>query len=91
MEFSETLIAQQQVARLQALLEASRQIHSTIRLDEVLSIALKILVRELELTGAFFSTLEHSYGDVTAHIRAGGYPSHSGNPYIWGLRFSCAK
>jgi serine phosphatase RsbU (regulator of sigma subunit) len=69
MEFSETLIAQQQVARLQALLEASRQIHSTIRLDEVLSIALKILVRELELTGAFFSTFEHSYGDVPAHIR----------------------
>jgi serine phosphatase RsbU (regulator of sigma subunit) len=69
MEFSETLIAQQQVARLQALLEASRQIHSTIRLDEVLDIALKILVRELELTGAFFSTFENTYGDVPAHLR----------------------
>ena len=69
MEFSETLFAQQQVARLQALLEASRQIHSTIQLNEVLSIALKILVRELELTGAFFSTFEHTYGDVPPHLK----------------------
>lgn len=73
MEFSdtlgETLIAQQQVARLQALLEASRQIHSTIRLDEVLSIALTILVRELELNGAFFSSFEQSYGDVPDGLR----------------------
>ena len=69
MEFSETLIAQQQVARLQALLEASRQIHSTIRLDEVLNIALKIVVRELELTGAFFAAFEHTYGDVSPHLR----------------------
>lgn len=69
MEFSDTLIAQQQVARLQALLEASRQIHSTIQLDEVLSIALKILVRELELTGAFFSTFENAYGEVPPHLK----------------------
>ena len=69
MEFSETLIAQQQVARLQALLEASRQIHSTIRLDEVLSIALKIPVRELELNGAFFSTFEPTYGDVSLELK----------------------
>ncbi len=69
MEFSETLIAQQQVARLQALLEASRQIHSTIRLDEVLSIALKIVVRELELTGAFFSTFDQTYGDVSPELK----------------------
>jgi len=60
---------QQQVARLQALLEASRQIHSTIRLDEVLNIALKIVVRELELTGAFFAAFEHTYGDVSPHLR----------------------
>src|ERR1019366_2286638 len=69
MEFSEPLIAQQQVARLQALLEASRQIHSTIRLDEVLNIALKIVVRELELTGAFFAAFDHTYGDVSPHLR----------------------
>jgi serine phosphatase RsbU (regulator of sigma subunit) len=73
MDFSETLseslIAQQQVARLQALLEASRQIHSTIRLDEVLSISLKIPVRELELTGAFFTTFPHTYGDIPAGLK----------------------
>lgn len=73
MEFSEalseSLVAQQQVARLQALLEASRQIHSTIRLNEVLSIALKIVVRELELTGAFFSTFEETYGDVAPELK----------------------
>lgn len=69
MEFSETLFAQQQVARLQALLEASRQIHSTIQLNEVLRIALMVLVRELELTGAFFSTFEPTYGDVPPHLK----------------------
>jgi serine phosphatase RsbU (regulator of sigma subunit) len=69
MELSETLFAQQQVVRLQALLEASRQIHSTIELDEVLRIVLQIVVRELELTGAFFSSFEHSYGDVSEELR----------------------
>lgn len=69
MELSETLFAQQQVIRLQALLEASRQIHSTIELDEVLRIALQIVVRELELTGAFFAEFEHSYGDVPPRLR----------------------
>src|SRR5665213_4589293 len=64
MEFTETLLAQQQVVRLQALLEASRQIHSTIELDEVLRIALQIVVRELELAGAFFTAFEQTYGDV---------------------------
>jgi serine phosphatase RsbU (regulator of sigma subunit) len=70
MEFSETLFAQQQVARLQALLEASRQIHSTIQLNEVIRIVLKILVRELELTGAFFTTFDHTFGEVPAHLKA---------------------
>ncbi len=70
MELSETLFAQQQVIRLQALLEASRQIHSTIELDEVLRIVLQIVVRELELTGAFFSAFEHSYGDVPVDLRS---------------------
>lgn len=69
MELSETLFVQQQVIRLQALLEASRQIHSTIQLDEVLRIALEIVVRELELTGAFFTAYEHSYGEVSANVR----------------------
>jgi serine phosphatase RsbU (regulator of sigma subunit) len=64
MELDETLIAQQQVVRLQALLEASRLIHSTIALDTVLTTVLQIVVRELELTGAFFTHAPHSYGDT---------------------------
>jgi serine phosphatase RsbU (regulator of sigma subunit) len=64
MEISEALLAQQQVVRLQALLEASRQLHSTIELNEVLYIALQIVVRELELTGAFFTIWPQTYGDV---------------------------
>ncbi len=60
----EALFAQQQVARLQALLEASRLIHSTIVLDEVLNTVLRIVVRELELDGAFFKHFLNSYGDV---------------------------
>ena len=70
MEFSEALLAQQQVVRLQALLEASRQIHSTIELDQVLRIVLEILVRELELTGAFFTTFPHAYGEVPTAFQA---------------------
>ena len=45
---------EQQVARLQALLEATRQVHSTIRTNEVLVQTARILVRELEMTGALF-------------------------------------
>lgn len=70
MEMSEALLAQQQVVRLQALLEASRQLHSTIELDEVLRIALQIVVRELELDGAFFSDFPQSYGDVPVALQA---------------------
>jgi phosphoserine phosphatase RsbU/P len=69
MEISEALLAQQQVVRLQALLEASRQIHSTIELDEVLRIALEIVVRELELKGAFFTAFESVYGNVPAELK----------------------
>ncbi len=67
---SEALVAQQQVVRLQALLEASRQLHSTIELNDVLHIALEIVVRELELTGAFFTTFPQSYGEVTPEFQA---------------------
>ena len=70
MEFNEALAAQQQVVRLQALLEASRQIHSTIEMDEVLRIVLQIVVRELELTGAFFTNFVHTYGHVEPHVQA---------------------
>jgi serine phosphatase RsbU (regulator of sigma subunit)/anti-sigma regulatory factor (Ser/Thr protein kinase) len=70
MEISEeALQAQQQVVRLQALLEASRQLHSTIELGEVLHIALEIVVRELELDGAFFTTFPQTYGEVPAELQ----------------------
>lgn len=45
---------EQQVARLQALLEATRLVHSTIRVHDVLLKTADILVRELELPGAVF-------------------------------------
>ncbi|HEY6489413.1 MAG: PP2C family protein-serine/threonine phosphatase [Terracidiphilus sp.] len=61
----ETIELQQQVARLQALLEASRQVHSTIREDEVLEQTLRIVVRELEMAGAAFPSVGLAYGKVT--------------------------
>ena len=69
MEISEALVAQQQVIRLQALLEASRQLHSTIELEGVLRIALEIVVRELELEGAFFTSFAQFYGDVPHEVQ----------------------
>jgi serine phosphatase RsbU (regulator of sigma subunit) len=60
----ETIELQQQVARLQALLEASRQVHSTIREDEVLEQTLRIVVRELEMSGAAFPSVGLAYGNV---------------------------
>jgi serine phosphatase RsbU (regulator of sigma subunit) len=60
----QTIDLQQQVARLQALLEVSRQVHSTTREDEVLETVLRIVVRELEMAGAAFSGTALSYGDA---------------------------
>jgi serine phosphatase RsbU (regulator of sigma subunit) len=60
----ETIELQQQVARLQALLEASRQVHSTIREEEVLEAVLRIVVRELEMAGAAFPLAALAYGEV---------------------------
>ncbi len=61
---TETIELQQQVARLQALLEASRQVHSTIREEEVLETVLRIVVRELEMAGAAFPGIGLSYGEA---------------------------
>jgi serine phosphatase RsbU (regulator of sigma subunit) len=61
---NETMDLQQQVARLQALLEVSRQVHATTREDEVLETVLRIVVRELEMAGAAFSGTALSYGDA---------------------------
>jgi len=60
----ETIDLQQQVARLQALLEASRQVHSTVNEEEVLEQVLRIVVRELEMTGAAFPGTGLAYGDA---------------------------
>jgi len=62
----ETIDLQQQVARLQALLEASRQVHSTIQENEVLEQVLRIVVRELEMDGAAFPSAGLVYGDEPA-------------------------
>jgi len=67
----ETIDLQQQVARLQALLEASRQVHSTIREEEVLEQVLRIVVRELEMSGAAFSGTGLSYGEEFAEDHPG--------------------
>ncbi len=68
----ETIELQQQVARLQALLEASRQVHSTIREEEVLEQTLRIVVRELEMEGAAFPDVGLAYGNVKElHLGSG--------------------
>lgn len=71
MDLDETLELQQQVARLQALLEASRRIHATIQLDEVLRETLEIVVRELEMEGAFFTTFPFSEGRIPPRFLLG--------------------
>lgn len=60
---AETIHLQQQVARLQALLEASRQVHGTVREEDVLEQVLRIVVRELEMAGAAFPVEGLSYGE----------------------------
>lgn len=63
-DHNETIDLQQQVFRLQALLEASRQVHSTIREEEVLDSVLRIVLRELEMAGAAFPSAQMSYGEL---------------------------
>ncbi|HUB18583.1 MAG TPA: PP2C family protein-serine/threonine phosphatase [Acidobacteriaceae bacterium] len=62
----DTLDLQQEIVRLQALLETSRQVHSTIRLDDVLSTVLNIVLRELELPGAMITDPRMSRGEMPA-------------------------
>jgi serine phosphatase RsbU (regulator of sigma subunit) len=64
MEIESSLHLQQQIARLQALLDTTHKIHSTIELDNVLRSVLRITVRELEMAGAFFTSFPFSYGDI---------------------------
>lgn len=52
------LSLEEQVVRLQALLEASRQVHSILSVNDVLARTAQVLVRELEIQGAEFRTPE---------------------------------
>lgn len=71
----ETIDLQQQVARLQALLEASRQVHATVEEEEVLEQVLRIVVRELEMAGAAFPEAGMCYGaEPAAEDGAPRYP-----------------
>ena len=70
-DHNETIDLQQQVFRLQALLEASRQVHATIREEEVLESVLRIVVRELEMAGAAFPGTGLEYGEGVDAGRAG--------------------
>lgn len=52
---AETLLSlEEQIVRLQALLEASRQVHSIASVNDVLARTAQVLVRELEIKGAEF-------------------------------------
>ncbi len=82
---AETIGLQQQVARLQALLEASRQVHSNIGENEVLEQVLRIVVRELEMAGAGLSF--QSPGWLTAMHQMGPAPARR---TIWFFRWKTA-
>src|SRR5206468_11972707 len=56
----------EQIVRLQALLEASLSVHSTIELTDVLQQSARIAVRELELERALFTLQNVAYGNVPA-------------------------
>lgn len=62
----EMLSLQQQVARQQALIEASRRVHGTIELSDVLMTALRIAVRELEVDGAAITSPKLQFGVMPA-------------------------
>jgi phosphoserine phosphatase RsbU/P len=60
----EVIDLQQQVARLQALLEVSRQVHAAVGPEEVLQSVLRIVVRELEMAGAHVTEPALTVGDM---------------------------
>jgi phosphoserine phosphatase RsbU/P len=61
---AEVIDLQQQVVRLQALLEVSRQVHAAVRPEEVLQCVLRIVVRELEMAGAHVTDPPLSVGEM---------------------------
>ena len=75
----------EQVVRLQALLEASRAVHSTIELTDVLQQSARIAVRELELEAGHVMAKqergdgrrrddEHHVGDRDPSCRSHAHP-----------------
>ncbi len=64
----ETVGLQQKLARVQGLLEASRRVHSTIRLDEVLALTLEIAAKELEAEGALLTSAGDHLGTRSSHL-----------------------
>ena len=64
---------QQQVARLQALLEVSRHVHAAIRPEEVLECVLRIVLRELEMPGAQVTQPPMTVGEMPPEPGS-GYP-----------------
>jgi sigma-B regulation protein RsbU (phosphoserine phosphatase) len=75
---TDILSLEEQIVRLQALLQASRQVHSTIKLDEVLTQTARLLVRELEMEGAAF--LSPVTGELTAAYGDLPEPPYDGYP-----------
>lgn len=73
-EGDETVDLQQKLARVQGLLEASRRVHSTIRLDEVLAMTLELAAKELEAEGAFFAAAHGEFDARLGHLRHGLVP-----------------
>ncbi len=61
---SSSLPLAEQIVRLQALLEASRLVHSTIDLGRVLRAAVRIAVLELEMEAAFFTKPRIEFGNL---------------------------
>jgi serine phosphatase RsbU (regulator of sigma subunit) len=61
---AEIIDLQQQVARLQALLEVSRQVHAAVEPEEVLRSVLLIVVRELEMAGAHVTEPSRTVGEM---------------------------
>lgn len=65
-----SLSLEQQVVRLQALLEASRLVHGTIELPRVLQQAARVAVLELEMDGAVFTEPRVGYGVISENDEA---------------------
>jgi hypothetical protein len=63
-DHADVIDLQQQVARLQALLEVSWQVHAAVRPEEVLQSVLRIVVRELEMVGAHVTEPSLTVGEM---------------------------